>query len=101
MISIYGPPLENSEFFQNSSSNIIDHFTNCFDNYVIIGDFITHSNGLYNLIKGHVYFKGKGSLIDLILTNRNFSFKITQLFETGLSDHHHLVYTETIDLQRF
>ena len=32
-------------------------------------------------------------MIDLILTNRNFSFKNTQLFETGLSDHHHMVYT--------
>ena len=51
------------------------------------------SNGLYNLIKGHTCFKGKGSLIDLILTNRKFSFKNTQSFETGLSDHHHMVYT--------
>ena len=51
------------------------------------------SNGLYNLIKGHTCFKGKGSLIDLILTNREFSFKNTQSFETGLSDHHHMVYT--------
>ena len=112
MISIYGPPLQKSEFFQNSSSNITDHFTNRFDNYIIIVDFnlepsiapLKHfldSNELYNLIKGHVYFKSKGSLIDLILTNRNISFKNIQLFETGLSDHHHLVYTATIDLQRF
>ena len=49
-----------------------------------------HSNGLNNLIKGN---KGKGSLIDLILINRKFSFKNTQSFETGLSDHHHMVYT--------
>ena len=32
-------------------------------------------------------------MIDLILTNRTFSFENTQMFETGLSDHHHLVYT--------
>ena len=44
-------------------------------------------------IKGHTCFKGKGSLIDLILTKRKFSFKNTQSFETGLSDHHHMVYT--------
>ena len=29
----------------------------------------------------------------LILTNRNFSFKNTQLFDTGYSDNHHMVYT--------
>ena len=51
------------------------------------------SNGLYNLIKGHICFKGKGSLIDLILSNRKFSFKNAQSFETGLSDNHHMVYT--------
>ena len=49
------------------------------------------SNGLHNLIKGHTCFKGKGSLIDLILTNRKFSFTNTQSFETGLSDHHYMV----------
>ena len=51
------------------------------------------SNGLHNSTKGHNCFKGKDSLIDLILTNRKFSFKNTQSFETGLSDHHHMVYT--------
>ena len=104
VISIYRPPSQNSEFFLNSLTSIIDHFTKLFDNYIIIGDFnlepsdttLKHfldSNGLYNLIKGHTCFKGKGSLIDLILTNRKFSFKNTQSFETGLSDHHHMVYT--------
>ena len=74
------------------------------DNFIIIGDFnlessntilknILDSNGLYNLIKGHTCFKGKGSLIDLIITNRKISFKNTHQFETGLSDHHHVVYT--------
>ena len=104
VISIYRPPSQNSEFFLNSLTSIIDHFTKLFDNYIIIGDFnlepsdttLKHfldSNGLHNLIKGHTCFKGKGSLIDLILTNRKFSFKNTQSFETGLSDHHHMVYT--------
>ena len=104
MISIYRPPSQNSEFFLNSLTSIIDHFTKLFDNYIRIGDFnlepsdatLKHfldSNGLNNLIKGHTCFKGKGSLIDLILTNRKFSFKNTQSFETGLSDHHHMAYT--------
>ena len=104
VMSIYRPPSRNSEFFLNSLTSIIDHFTKLFDNYIIIGDFnlepsnttLKHfldSNGLHNLIKGHTCFKDKGSLIDLILTSRKFSFKNTQSFETGLSDHHHMVCT--------
>ena len=38
-------------------------------------------------------FKGDGSYIDLILTNRKFCFKNTSSFETVISDHHHLIYS--------
>ena len=90
--------------FFYSLTNIKHHFTKLFDNYIAIGDsnlepndttlkHFLDSNGLYNLLKGHGCFKGKISLIDMILTKRNFSFKNTQLFETGLSDHQHMVYT--------
>ena len=44
-------------------------------------------------MKRHAWFKGKVFLIELILTNKNFSLKDTQSFETGLSGHHHMVYT--------
>ena len=104
VISIYQPPSQNSDFFLNSLTSIIYHFTKRFDNYIIVGVFnlepsnktlkhFLNSNGLHNLIKEHTCFKGKGSLTDLILTNRKFSFKNTQSFETGLSNHHHMVYT--------
>ena len=46
-------------------------------------------NGLKNLIKGNTCFKGQGSSIDLILTNRSFSFRNSNLYET---DHPHLIY---------
>ena len=52
-----------------------------------------HSFNLYNLIKSNTCFKGSGSCIDLILTNRKYCFKHTSTFETGLSDHHHLIYS--------
>ena len=105
LISIFRPTSQNREFLLNSLANIIDHFTKRFDNYIIIGDFnlepsnttlkyFLDSNGLHYLIKGHTCFQGKGSLIDLILTNRKFSFKNIQSFETGLSDHHHMLYTK-------
>ena len=51
------------------------------------------SNSFTNLIKRNTCFKGKGSCIDLILTNRKFSFKFTSTYETGISDHHHMIYT--------
>ena len=52
-----------------------------------------NSNALYSLIKVDTCFKGKGTCIDLIFTYRRFSFKNTNTFETGLSDHHHMIYT--------
>ena len=104
VISIYRPPSQNSKFFINSLTNAIDHLTEIFDIYIIIVDFnlepssttlnhFVESNGLYDLIKGYTCFKYKGSLIDFIVTNRKFSFEKIQLFETGLIDHHHMVYT--------
>ena len=52
-----------------------------------------YSLNLYNLIKSNTCFKGSGSCVDLILTNRKYCFKHTSTFETGLSDHHHLIYS--------
>ena len=51
------------------------------------------SFNLFNSIKNNTCFKGKGSCIDQILTNRKYCFKHLSTFETGLSDHHHLVYS--------
>ena len=50
------------------------------------------SNNLTNLIKRKTCFKGKGPSIDLIFTNRKYSFKNTSSYETGLSDHHNVNY---------
>ena len=47
----------------------------------------------YNLIKKQHLFKDDGSCIDLILTNRKYCFKNTRSFETGINDHHHLIYS--------
>ena len=52
-----------------------------------------NSNALYSLIKVDTCFKGKGTCTDLIFTHRRFSFKNTNTFETGLSDHHYMIYT--------
>ena len=94
VISIYRPPSQNSEYFLNSLTKIIDYFANTYDNYLIMGDFnlepsdsalmgFLNSNNLTNLIKTNTCLKGKGSRIDLILTNRKLSFKFTSTCETG------------------
>ena len=49
-----------------------------------------NSNSFTNLIKTNTCFKGAGSCIDLILTNRKNSFQYTKSYETGLSDHHRM-----------
>ena len=51
------------------------------------------SNNLYNLIKSDTYFKGKGSCIELFLTNRKYLFTFSGSYETSISDHHHMIYT--------
>ena len=94
-----------SEYFLNSLTKITDYFANSYDKHLILGDFnlkptdstptgFLDNNSLTNLIKTNTCFKGKGVCIDLILTNRNFSFKFTPTYETGITDHRHMIYTK-------
>ena len=103
-ISIYRSPSQNCDYFLNNLTEMIDFFNDTYENYLIMGDFniersdpslktFLNSNNLYNLIKSNTYFKGKGSCIDLFLTNRKYSFKFSGSYETGISDHHHMIYT--------
>ena len=104
VISVYRPPSQNSEYLLYELDEMIDYFSVSYNNHVVISDLnlepstgllknIMNNNALYNLIKVDRCFKGKGTCIDLILTNRKYSFKNTNTFETGLSDHHHMIYT--------
>ena len=100
MTSIYCAPSQDSGFLIHYLTEIFDHFATKYDNHLIIGDFNTEpnnrmfkrlldSNNITNLIKTNTsYFKGKGSSIDLILTNMKYSSS----YETRLSDHHHMIY---------
>ena len=87
-INISSPPTQDSEFFLNLLTIILDHFTKAYDNYLIMGDFnlelhdkrlgyFLNSNNLVNLVKTNTCFKDSGSCIDSILTNRKYSFKNT------------------------
>ena len=83
---------------------ILDHFTKAYDNYLIMRNFnlkphnkrlgyFLNSNNLVNLVKANTCFKGSSSCTDLTLTNRKYSFKNITLYETVLSDHHHMILT--------
>ena len=88
----------------NSLHNVIDSYSGLYDNHIVLGDFnldpshtqlsafMEHYN-YYSFIKNNTSFKGNGSCIDLILTNRKYCFKNTSLSEHGISDHHHLIYS--------
>ena len=59
---IYRPPSQNKQYFLKKLSEIIDHFSSIYDNYITLGDFnmepsdsilktFMRSRNLFNLIK--------------------------------------------------
>ena len=99
-VGTYKPPSLNSQCFFDTLSDLLDFYSNHYDNKVILGDFnlkptdplmmtFLNKHDLINLIKNNTCFKGEGSCIDLILTNRKLSFKNSSSIEAGLSNHHH------------
>ena len=104
VISVYRLPSENREYFSNELVKMIDYFSVSYDNHVIISDFnlepstdplqnFMNSSALCNLTKVDTCFKGQGTCISFILSNRKYSLKKSNTFETRLSDHHHMIYT--------
>ena len=105
-MSIYRSPSQNSEYLVNYLTKIVLYFASADDNHFILGNFnleptdtvlmgFLGSNSITHLIKTNTCFKGKGSCMDLILTNRTFFFKVTFTYEARLSDHHHMFYAIT------
>ena len=102
---IYRPPAQNKQYFLENLSMIVDHYSSIYDNHIILRDFNMKPNSpilisfmqslnLFNRIKSNTCFKGNGTCIDLILTNRKYCFKHSSTFQTGVSDHHHhLIYS--------
>ena len=55
---------------------------------------LINAHKLFSMIKEPTCFKSvKGRCIDLFLTNKKHCFQHTQTFETGMSDHHVMIYT--------
>ena len=84
-------------------TDLRDHYLKTYEDFMVIGDFnetetspaldsFLDEQKYKNIIKNKTCFKSvKGSCIDLILTSRPNQF--TNVFETGISDHHLLIYT--------
>jgi len=105
LMSVYRPPRQDLKYFLSILDNALFSLYPKFENVIIIGDFncsgnsnplidFVENNGLSNIMHKKTCFKSKsGSNIDLILTNRKTRLMQTNVLETGLSDHHLLVYT--------
>ena len=79
--AIYKPPSPNSQYVLDTLSDLLDFYSNKYDNKAILGDFnlkptdplmtiFLNELDLIELIKNNTCFKGEGSCIHLILTNR-------------------------------
>ena len=104
-IGTYKPPSQSDNAFANRLSLIIDYYSPKYENLILIGDFnlsienqhldaLIQAYNLNNLINKPTCFQSNTpTCIDLILTNKKDLFKLSNTFETGISDHHKLVST--------
>ena len=103
--SIYKPPSQNSHYFLNSVSDMLNYYSNHYENKVIFGDFNMNTvkpemniflswDNITNLIKENTCLKEACSCIDLIVTNSNYLFQNSLSVETDFSDHHQLALEE-------
>ena len=105
LIPVYRPPSTSESYFMDNMNKIIEYYSHKYENILTLGDFNMEisSNAMDQFMKGNLFhslykkptcFKSKeGRCIDLFLTNKNRSFKFTNAFETGMSDHHLMIYT--------
>ena len=83
----------------SSITDLLDHYLKIYEDFIVIGDSPALDSFLderkcKNIIKNKTCFKSvKESCIDLILTSRPSLRQFTNVFETGNSDHHLLIYT--------
>ena len=105
IIAIYRPPKLDLMYFLTAISEAYDFYLKDYDNIIFIGDFnaqpssssindFLQENSLYCHMKEKTCFKScDGTCIDLIISNKKQSLQYTGTFDTGLSDHHNLIYT--------
>ena len=102
-LCVYKPPNQNDSVFAEGISAITNEYSAQYEHIVIFGDFnmsVENSHfqdlmQIYDLsplineptcVQSH-----NPTCIDNFLTNQKAMFKLSRLFETGLSDHHKLI----------
>ena len=92
------------EYSLASITDLLDCYHKTYDDFIIIGDFnesetspvvdsFLDKQKCKNIIKNKTCFKSdKGSCIELILKSRPSLDQFTNVFETGISDHHLWIY---------
>ena len=97
LFSIYRPPSQSQDYFFGNLGRALDHYSEKYDNFLLLGDFNTletdqqirtfmNSYDLKNLVKEPTCFRADNPrCIDLILTNRYRSFQHTTTFEVSLT----------------
>ena len=105
VVSIYRPSDQKLAYFLLSITDLLDHYLKTYEDFIVIGDFNESESSpaldlfldeqmCKNIIKNKTCFKSmKRSCIDLILTSRASLHQFTNVFETGISDQHLLIYT--------
>ena len=104
ILNIYRNPRQNITYFLDCLSEAIIFYSE-YDSILINGDFNLEPETLeisqfltlhnfHNHMKEKTCWKAKdGNRIDLIISNRKHFLMHTDTFETGLSDHHLLIYS--------
>ena len=88
-------------FLSTQSNFFLDNLPEAFDIYskhiCIFSNFnvIPEKNDMISFISyDQLYFKSaNGSMIDLFLSTNKYLFQKANSFETGITDHHHLITT--------
>ena len=104
IISIYKPPPQRIVYFLTNIIEIMDDIYKKYDKVLILGDFncepscpnlreFLGEHQMVNLIHTPTCFKSaSGSTIDLMLTNSKYHIFNCDAFETGISDHHLMIF---------
>ena len=104
-MAIYRPPDLNLDCFLSSVTGLLDYYSKTYEDFIVLGDFneqeqspkiasFLNEHCCINIVKKKTCFKSvEGSCIDLILTSRPKLHQLTEVYETGMSDHHLMIYT--------
>ena len=105
ILGLHKTPSLRSKIFISEVTKALTFYSDKYDNILLMGDCnmtpenhhlkdFTDSNNYENLVKEPTCFKSTSpTTIDLFLANRKGRFMKFSTNETGISDHHKLIYT--------